>query len=41
MSREDVDLVVRLLHEFKTTHGPPGPELVAPDFVWDMSEFHG
>jgi ketosteroid isomerase-like protein len=40
MSQESVDVVLRGLEYFRTT-GEPLKEIIAPDFVWDMSTFRG
>ena len=40
MSQENVDIVVRGFEHFATT-GQPLAEVLAPDFVWDMSTFAG
>jgi len=38
MSQENVDIVRRGFEHFRVTGGPL-PEILAPDFVWDMSTF--
>jgi ketosteroid isomerase-like protein len=38
MSQENVDVIRRGWEHFQT-HGEPPEELMAPDFVWDMSTF--
>jgi ketosteroid isomerase-like protein len=40
MSQDNVDVVMRGLEYFAAT-GEPLEEIVAPDFVWDMSTFRG
>ena len=40
MSKENVDIMLRGYDHFKAT-GDFLAELMAPDFVWDMSNFHG
>ena len=40
MSRENVELMRRALEYFQT-EGEFLVEVIAPDFVWDMSKFHG
>ena len=40
MSRTNVEIVRRAQEDFDRT-GRPDPELMAPDFVWDMTNFHG
>ncbi len=40
MSQENVEVVRRAFEDFAAT-GMFDPEVVTPDFVWDMSHFHG
>lgn len=40
MSEDNVELMTRALAHFEST-GDILDELIAPDFVWDMSTFHG
>ena len=40
MSRENVEIVRRMLSEFGETHEPQA-EAFAPDFIWDLSNFEG
>ena len=40
MSQENVDIVTRSFEHFRAT-GEPLQDLIAPDFVWDMSTFAG
>ncbi|HEV2981145.1 MAG TPA: nuclear transport factor 2 family protein [Solirubrobacteraceae bacterium] len=40
MSRENVDVVMRGFEHFRAT-AEPLEEILAPDFVWDMSTFRG
>ena len=40
MSRENVEIVRRGYEHFRAT-GELRPEIVHPDFVWDMSRFRG
>ncbi len=40
MSQENVEIVRGAYERFRTT-GRLDPEIATPDFVWDMSNFHG
>ena len=40
MSRENVDVVRQGYERFAAT-GQIDPDIASPDFVWDMSNFHG
>ena len=40
MSRENVEIVRRMLAEFRETQQPL-TEAFAPDFIWDLSTFQG
>ena len=40
MSRANIEVVQRGFAHFSAT-GEPAPEVLAPDFVWDMSTFRG
>jgi ketosteroid isomerase-like protein len=40
MSRENVEIVRGGYERFRTT-GRFDPQIATPDFVWDMSNFHG
>lgn len=40
MSQENVE-IVRRYYEYRQSHGDFLAELLAPDYVWDMSHFRG
>ncbi len=40
MSRENVE-IVRFGYERFAATGEPDPDISSPEFVWDMSNFHG